>query len=139
MGQHIVSSLKNARRAMQEELDHAKQGLSYYQNRVTMLEAVLLQLDAVPTPKGAGKRKRIAPRPASATPAPSSKAMPQTGGDFWLRFVTDKPQSAVEIANAAAKRLKLDPSADKPSLRKLKSRVSPMLELLIKTEKVTST
>lgn len=134
-----MSSLKHARHAIQAELDYAKQGLSYYQSRVAMLETVLQQLDSTATPKVASKRKRVPANTPSAVRIKPSDAMPQTGSEFWLKFVTDKPQSAVNIANAAAKRLKLDPLADKPLFLKLKSRVSPMLELLVKSEKVTST
>lgn len=141
-----MSSLKFARDVIRAELQHAKQGLAYYEERVQQLESALQQVDSLngpaktkTAPKTTEKKARVKQqrvvRPERKVRQSSSgrngSALPKTGGDFWMRYVSKRPKSAVDIANAAAAALKLDPEKDKDLVRVLKSRVAPVLQSLV--------
>lgn len=64
--------------------------------------------------------------------------LPTTGADFWFNLVSDQPQSAVDIANAAATALDIKPE-QKTKIQKLKQRVSPALANLIAAQKIKDT
>lgn len=130
-----MSNLKTARQVLVSELEYAKRGLAFYESRVGSLQAALQQLDAVEgTGKTASKRAK-APRAGKAAMRDAS-ALPKTGGDFWFKVVSKKPQSAANIANAAAASLKLDPEKDKELVHILKQRVAPMLNALVSAKKI---
>lgn len=61
--------------------------------------------------------------------------LPTTGVDFWLKLVTVEPQTAVEIANAAAREIGIK-SDQKEQIQKLKQRVAPALATLVTAKKV---
>lgn len=146
-----MSSLKFARDVIRAELQNAKQGLAYYEERVQQLESAMQQIDTLNGPgktktapkttaKNARTKKRSGVRPQLKASHSSSgrndSALPKTGGDFWMRHVSKKPRSAVDIANAAAATLKLDPNKDKDLVRVLKSRVSPALQNLVGAKRI---
>lgn len=145
-----MSSLKFARDVIRAELQHAKQGLAYYEERVQQLESALQQVDSLNGPgktktasgtteKNGRARKQRAGRSKGKAGRSSDRngsALPKTGGDFWMRLVSRKPKSAVDIANAAAAALKLDPEKDQDLVRVLKSRVAPALQNLVSAKRV---
>lgn len=146
-----MSNLKFARDVIRAELQHAKQGLAYYEERVQQLESALQQVDSL---NGPGKTKtapktteknaraetysgvRPKGKASHSSSGRNSSALPKTGGDFWMRHVSKKPKSAVDIANTAAAALKLDPEKDQDLVRVLKSRVAPALQNLVNTKRV---
>lgn len=149
-----MSNLKFARDVISAELQHAKQGLAYYEERVLQLESALHQVESLnglgngkTVPKSAkkngGAKKRAGTRPQAKARNHASgrngSALPITGVEFWMRHVSTKPKSAVDIANAAAAALQLDPEKDKKLIRVLKSRVSPALQNLVSTKRVQDT
>ncbi|RZI44727.1 hypothetical protein EGT07_04780 [Herbaspirillum sp. HC18] len=67
--------------------------------------------------------------------AAASEKLPTTGGEFWLQLITDQPQTAVEIANAAIATVGLKPE-QKEQIQKLKQRVAPALASLVAAQKV---
>lgn len=142
-----MSSLKFARDVISAELKHAKKGLAYYEERVQQLESALHQVDSIngivkeskTTEKNAQAKRRSGTGSqvnASHASGRSGPALPKTGVDFWMRHVFRNPRSAVEIANAAAAALKLDPEKDKELIRTLKSRVAPALQSLVSAKRV---
>lgn len=168
----MVPNLKSARKAIEAELSHARQGIAYYSARVEALEIALHQLENVehvePAPagstkqqagakagaagrarkayraKGANGAKRVAGdsvgrhRSKGTKNAASGDVLPQTGADFWFGLVSDQPQSAVDIANAAIAALDIKPD-QKTQIQKLKQRVSPALANLLSAQKIKDT
>jgi len=152
----MVSNLKAARQAIEAELSHAQKGMAYYISRVEALEVALLQLQSVESetsaagPKtgepqrgrkargpaqGGGAKRGPKPRAAGSNKADS---LPSTGGDFWLKLVSNQPQSAVDISNAAISALGITPD-QKGRIQKLKQRVSPALASLVASQKIKDT
>lgn len=130
-----MSNIKAAQQVLVSELEHAKRGLAYYESRVEMLESALQQLTGgEATGQVSGKRAKSQAK--GKTTAREASPLPKTGGDFWLRHVTKRPQSAANIANAAAASLKLDPVKDKDLVHVLKQRVAPMLNALVSANKI---
>lgn len=84
------------------------------------------------SPKGNGAKRGPKPRAGSLTEAGT---LPPTGGDFWLNLVSDQPQSAVDISNAAISALGIEPD-QKELIQKLKQRVSPALASLVSAQKI---
>lgn len=169
----MVPNLKSARKAIEAELSHARQGIAYYSARVEALEIALHQLENVEhveaPPSGGTKpqagakagtagRARKAYRAkggdgAKRVPATNGArrhrrkeaknnagedALPQTGADFWFGLVSEQPQSAVDIANAAITALDIKPE-QKTQIQKLKQRVSPALANLLSAQKIRDT
>jgi len=139
-----MSNLKSAEQAIQAELDHARQGLAYYQSKVGALEEALAKVHSVQTvlseegpvsraakpktsaaPKSQGKR-----RAQTAGAAGSNDKLPSTGKDFWPSLLTDDPQSPAEILSAAIKSLGISPSADQT--KKLSQRQANALSVMAK-------
>ena len=81
---------------------------------------------------GGAKKRSQKPRAKSTDDADS---LPPTGGDFWLKLVSDRPQSAVDISNAAISALGITPE-QKGRIQKLKQRVSPALASLVSSQKI---
>lgn len=161
----MASNLQSARQAIKAELSYAKQGAAYYEARVEALETALHQLDNVegdaPASSstaragtegrkangGARLRRARAANGAVAQHAGEAKRgrkraaskqvndVPATGGDFWLRLVSEQPRSAVDIANAAIETLGIAPD-QKDQIQKLKQRVSPALAGLVSAHKI---
>lgn len=85
-----------------------------------------------PKPQGNGAKRGSKPRAGSSSDADS---LPSTGGDFWLNLVNEKPQSAVDISNAAISALGIAQD-QKGQIRKLKQRVFPALAGLVSAQKI---
>ncbi|HYD96260.1 MAG TPA: hypothetical protein VEC01_13105 [Noviherbaspirillum sp.] len=172
----MTPNLASARKAIQAELSHARQGIEYYSQRVEALETALSQLESVDIDAedaGESKKRKAATRSdkqagaakrgrkpraqadagATATEAGTGKrrgrkarapdreeeaGLPTTGADFWLNLVTDEPQSAVDIANAAVATIGLKPD-QKRQIQKLKQRVAPALASLVSARKIQDT
>lgn len=137
-----MSNLKSAEEAIQAELNHARQGLAYYQSKVEALEEALAKVHSVQTvlsevgdvprsakarpsaaaPKSQGKRR--------SQPAAGNDKLPSTGKDFWPSLLTDDPQSPAEILSAAIKALGISPSADQT--KKLSQRQANALSVMAK-------
>ncbi|MDB5729710.1 MAG: hypothetical protein JWQ00_2915 [Noviherbaspirillum sp.] len=142
----MTPNIKLAREAVAAELIMAKQGMAYYLSRVEALERALEQLETVGNgqtgsqqQESAKGRKRASAKTESRSKAGQgtreARVFPTTGGDFWLELVTDQPQSAVDIANAAAAALGF--ARDKAQVQILKQRVSPALNALVDAQKIT--
>lgn len=160
----MTSNLKSAKQAIQAELSHAREGVTYYTARVEALEIALLQLENVEGSDGTGTRGRKSAaesaagahrakpgRPAGKNAQAQrsknsahrtkrrsrrdSAGLPATGGDFWLKLVSEQPKSAVDISNAAAEALGID-ADQKEQIQKLKQRVSPALASLLSAHKI---
>jgi hypothetical protein len=67
-----------------------------------------------------------------------SSSLPTTGRDFWFGLISDQPQSAVEISNAAVTALGIAPS-QKREIQQLKQRVAPALASLVATHHISDT
>lgn len=137
-----MSNLKSAELAIQAELDHAKQGLAYYQSKVEALEEALAKVHSVQTVMSEDSNVPRAAKARVSAPAPKSQAkrrsqptvendkLPSTGKDFWPNLLTDDPQSPAEILSAAIKALGISPSADQT--KKLSQRQANALSVMAK-------
>ncbi len=143
-----VSNLKSAKQAIKAELDHAREGLAFYQSRVEALQEALNTIDSVDT---AGANGRKAPKAAVEAPAakqpktrgkgrPKAVAdeekLPSTGKEFWPNLITAQPRSAPEILRAAIDALGISPS--KEQTKKLAQRQASALSILTKSGAVQS-
>lgn len=136
----------SAAKAVELELQHAREGMLYYTKLVEDLEDVLETLAAIDSPtttKRAKERSRTAPRakskPAEKTRQAASKSsaksgLPPTGKDFWPTLLTDVPQPAAEIFKAAVNALGIRPSAD--DKKKLTQRMSNALSVMAKNGEI---
>jgi len=145
-----MSNLESARAAIQAEISHAKEGLSFYQSRIESLEKMLGQLaDFNGAPNGApsggpikGKRGRkpgvsIAAKPSkkkAGKEATNGHDLPFTGGDYWTNLVLEEPRSASDILDAAIASLDFTPT--KTQVQKLAGRMTFALNTLVKTDKI---
>jgi hypothetical protein len=140
-----MSNLKAARQAIQAEINHAEEGIKFYQDRVESLRLALKQLDGM---EGTAPEKTKASKPASTAsrgrlrstttkPKKSSGALPKTPTSYWLQFISDEPKSAVEIADAAIAALGF--AADPDQAKKMKQRVAPALHSLVQSKQIKDT
>lgn len=156
----MASNLNSAKQAIEAELTHARQGAAFYAARVQALEIALQQLENVDTEKGTvpaktGMGAKRGRKPGSVAHAngasaevktkgrkkgrgASSSSLPTTGRDFWFGLVSDQPQSAVDISNAAVTALGIAPS-QKREIQQLKQRVAPALASLVATHHISDT
>lgn len=157
------SNLNSAKQAIEAELTHARQGAAFYAARVQALEIALQQLENVdaeknpaPAPaKGKATGAKRGRKPGSIAEADSvsgegktkgrkrgrrasSSSLPTTGREFWFGLVSDQPQSAVDISNAAVTALGISPS-QKREIQQLKQRVAPALASLVATHHISDT
>jgi hypothetical protein len=137
-----MSNLRSARDSLAAELEHARQGLAFYDARVAALEETLATLDNLNTEsesdaggKTRGKRRQSAGKAPARTERgrKQSAGLPATGKEFWTSMVTNQPRSTGEILEAAVQSLGIDPSRD--DLKKLAQRQANALHMLVK-EKV---
>ena len=144
-----MSNLESAKAAIEAELSHAKQGLSYYKTRIAALELTLSQLASVTGssqassaakppgkrgPKaGAGKRAKLTTKKKEDGVA-GGNDLPRTGGEYWPNLVLDKPRSASEILQASIAGLGFSPS--KEQIQKLAGRMTFALNALVKAKKI---
>jgi hypothetical protein len=154
-----MSNLKDARDAIQLEIDHVKSGFAYYQARMAGLERALNQLKTLgeehPTAAIKAAAPAIAQPAAAAAPAKKQKkgktvrkarstksqgaskqvaALPSTGGDFWRSLITEQPQGASEILKAAIGRCGFE--LTKEQIRQLGGRQTFAINALVKTKKI---
>lgn len=121
-----MSNIGDAKKAIQEELKHAREGLEYYRARVATLEATMSQLDGIDNPSGAPiganpqqkRRGRKPGRKPRDQVVPTRNELPSLRGEYWVNFVTSEPQTAAEIFKTAKASLGFEPS--KSQLDKLK-------------------
>lgn len=136
----------SAAKAVELELQHAREGMLYYTKLVENLEDVLETLAAIESPtatKRTRERSQAAPKAKSrsiektrqAATRPSAKSgLPPTGKDFWPTLLTDVPQPAAEIFKAAVNALGIRPSAD--DKKKLTQRMSNALSVMAKNGEI---
>jgi hypothetical protein len=142
-----MSNLESARAAIQAEISHAKEGLTFYQSRITSLEKMLGQLAdfngshaAGPVVKGKRGRKpgvSIVAKPTkkkAGKEATNGNDLPFTGGDYWTNLVLEEPRSASDILEAAVASLGFTPT--KTQVQKLAGRMTFALNTLVKTDKI---
>ena len=138
-----MSNLQSAKEALRAELEHAREGLAYYQSRVEALQQTLSSLSSLdgkaaqsmemPT---RGRRRKNAASEETAKPAKAARSrksrsdLPATGKEFWVGLITGEPQSSREILDAAVKSLGITPSGD--DLKKLAQRQANALHMLVK-------
>lgn len=139
----------SAAKAVELELQHAREGMMYYTKLVENLEDVLETLAAIEPPTTAKKttgRGQAAPRSkskltgktrqaASRSSGNSGKSgLPPTGKEFWPTLLTDIPQPAAEIFKAAVDALGIRPSAE--DRKKLTQRMSNALSVMAKNGEI---
>jgi hypothetical protein len=158
-----MSNLESAKKALEAELQLAKQGYAFYQSRIDALGKALGELEilqgggAVKGVATKGKRGRKPGRPAGkvASKAASKAApkaakstekktrgrkagggndLPFTGGDYWPNLVTSEPQSGADILHAAINKLGFTPT--KQHVQKLTNRATFALHSLVKSGKI---
>jgi hypothetical protein len=142
-----MSRLKDAVHAVEAELLQAREGLTYYAHRVAALEQALRQIDGVDAEPStarqtSGKAKVQRQAAAEAKHGTNSHArskgaggeLPSTGGDFWLRLISNNKISAPEILATAVDRLDFTPS--KEQIKKLSSRMTMALNALVNAHKI---
>ncbi|MEC4723759.1 hypothetical protein RY831_32055 [Noviherbaspirillum sp. CPCC 100848] len=145
-----MANTGSAAKAVQLELQHARQGMMYYSKLVENLEDVLETLAAIEAPATESRTRRgrsltgrkAEPKAASTTrqkadlkPATKSK-LPSTGKDFWPSLLTDTPQSASDVFKAAVAALGIRPSAE--DKKKLNQRLSNALSVLSKNGEINA-
>jgi hypothetical protein len=146
----VKSNINTAIEALKSELARAEQGLLFYKNHVDSLKAALVGLGKVE--EGviqALKSKDAKQKPATAltkqtitqpkvgrakktdVPAKVKSALPKTGKEFWLQYITSEPRTAAEITRVALEGLGFTPTIDQ--VKVLKQRVGPSLEAIVKS------
>jgi hypothetical protein len=141
-----MSNLNSARQALQAELQHAKEGASFYQARIQALEDAIAKIDSVDTSdtrsqstgkvraaKGVGKKH--AGRPRAEKSGGTDGALPATGKAFWMSLLSEQPKSSREILEAATTALGGSLSADQ--LKKLSQRQTNAFHNLVKSKEVS--
>lgn len=86
----------------------------------------------------AQRDKESARRKTRAAGSDSAEGLPTTGAEFWLNLISDRPQSAVDISNAAIATLGIKPD-QRQHIQKIKQRVAPALANLVSTQKIKDT
>lgn len=149
-----MSNLKTAKLAVEAEISHARQGMSYYAARVKSLEQALAELDnvgeegktsseAVAKPKKAEKIKAAGKAVEKRAKKSNGKAensgagageLPRTNSEFWINLMSDQPQHGAEVLKAAIRTLGFDP--DKEQVKKLQQRMTFTLNSLVRANKI---
>lgn len=137
-----MTNLESAKAAILAELDHARQGLNYYTAQVEVLETALAALSSVQTEgskraQPTRKRKLASKVKKGAAAKPSNVKLPATGKEFWTSLITNEPQSARQLLDAAVKVLEINPSKD--DLKKLAQRQANALHMLVKARTISDT
>jgi len=135
-----VSNIDKARRAIEAEISHARKGLAFYEQRVGSLQAMLASLGYPGGSDGGGRKAAPAEaakpgkhgRPRKLAPTP--KALPRTGGEFWSGLVAQAPQFGPDILAAAIAKLGFEPTAEQR--KALGNRMAPALAALVKSGKI---
>jgi hypothetical protein len=148
----VMSNLVSAKQALRAELAHARQGAAYYQSLAETLEEALEKLEhvnEVGTPRRNARRGEAANatsataaamparrgrKPGAAGRGMRDRSLPSTAKDFWPSLITDQPQSASEILQAAVDKLGITPNEDQ--LKKLQQRATFALNTLVKKKAI---
>lgn len=138
-----MANIGSAAQAVKLELMHAREGMEYYAKLVENLEGVLQTLATIDSPSTrsrtktnrAAKTAKTGGKTTGKAKAPATKntqqsKLPATGKEFWPTLLTDTPQSASEIFNAAVNALGIKPSAE--DRKKLAQRMSNALSVMSK-------
>lgn len=137
-----MSNLKAACQTIEAELQHAEEGIAYYQSKAEALRAALQQLQAAEgstsgrTSQGARTATPIQKkrgRKAGAT-GKHNRSLPRMNRDFWLNFISQEPRSAIEIINAAI--ASFDPALDADQSKKIKQRATQALQALLSEKQI---
>ena len=153
-----MSNLSTAKSALQAEIAHVQAGLAYYQGLFETLNDALHQLDAIEDEEKAGpeqapKKQRGRPRKAQSSRGRKEKSahtqrrgrpkagssdnrLPSTGGDFFLRLLSDRGQTAPQLLEAATGQLSFKPNAEE--VKQLRARMISALMAMMKAGKVRS-
>jgi len=139
-----MTNLVSAKDAIRAEIAHAKKGAAYYQSLVVALEQALAKLDSVGSEPAESKalagrsvtgngmeRPRRGRKPGSKNKV---SALPSTAKEFWPSLITDEPQSASDILNAAIAKLNITPSDEQR--KKLAQRATFALNHMVKTNTI---
>lgn len=139
-----MSNLGSAKSAIKAELQHAREGVAYYQSLVVALEEALGRLDSVgPEAVKAPGRKAVAEKPMRGKRGRKARAevageqegnLPGTRKDFWVDLVDTQPKSAVEVVNAAVQKLDFTPT--KEQVKKLSQRATYALNTMVKSGEI---
>lgn len=140
-----MSNLGSAKSAIKAELQHARKGVAYYQSLVAALEEALLRLDAVgpeaakgPGRKAAGEkavRGRRGRKPRLEVAGEQEGNLPGTRKEFWVDLIDSEPKSAVEIVQAAVRKLDFTPT--KEQVKKLSQRATYALNTMVKSGEIS--
>lgn len=148
-----MSNLNTAMLSIEAEIKHAKNGLAFYVARIESLERTLGELNAIagatnsamPT-TSVKNDKPLAPKTSTTTKSKQPKTvkeprntkftgeLPSTGGDYWPNLVSDKPQHAAEILQAAIDQLEFKPTEEQK--QKMRQRMVFALNALVKAKKI---
>lgn len=142
-----MSNLGSAKSAIKAELQHAREGVAYYQSLVTALEEALTRLDSVgpeagkaPVRKaamanekpGRGRRGR---KPRTAVAPEQEGNLPGTRKEFWVDLIDTQPKSAVEVVQAAVEKLDFTPTREQ--VKKLSQRATYALNTMVKSGEIS--
>jgi len=143
-----MSNLGSAKSAIKAELQHAREGVAYYQSLVTALEEALGRLDSVgpeaakaPGRKGAAAvgekpgRGRRGRKPRAAIATEQEGNLPGTRKEFWADLIDAQPKSAVEVVQAAVGKLDFKPT--KEQVKKLSQRATYALNTMVKSGEIS--
>lgn len=134
-----MSNMTSARNAIAADLQHARNGIAFYANRIKVLEDIKRQLDQIkdrPGPTARIDAGTASGRGFSAIVSDDKSSrlktgkLPATKAVFWLSLLSETPISNKDILAAAIAALKLRP--DPVALQKLKQRLANAINLLTK-------
>ncbi len=140
-----MSNLGSAKSAIKAELQHAREGVAYYQSLVTALEEALVRLDSVgPESAKAPGRKSVVEKPVRGRRGRKPRVdvageqegnLPGTRKEFWVDLIDSEPKSAVEVVNAAVRKLDFTPTRDQ--VKKLSQRATYALNTMVKSGEIS--
>ncbi len=146
-----MSNLQTATLAIEAEIVHAKNGLTYYSARVKALEQALAELKNLKESSAAMSQTAKPPKTAGvaaaagakrlknsakkkARPEKESAELPSTGGDYWPNLLTEQGQHSSEILKSAIDKLGFTPT--NTQIKKLTQRMTFALNALVKANKI---
>lgn len=148
-----MSNINTVKSALNAEIKHAQQGITFYATRIAALEKLIEQLDRLDNAAGANPalearaKRPYARRVDPAAGASSMKAekpqkapkeskssrgapLPKTGNTFWQSLLSDTPMSNQELLSAAIASLQIRPTTQ--DLKKLKQRLANAITIMTK-------
>lgn len=141
-----MSNIKRAFDAIKAEIQLAREGAAYYQDRIESLEDALARITGVDAVQVAAKKGRAKREPVVSQERKSAKKttaraaadkLPSTGKEFWPSLLGAEPMSSAEIFNAAVAALAIQPNKDQS--KKLAQRQANALSILTKEGVISST